>query len=126
MNSLMRVWMGTHDARMQIQVSVVVRTTSAADRPSTPSLYWMPNSGIQSYVSVKLNPAPPSGTKRASITSEATHVASATSSAAWRAHVPGRMATSTAPTRGRNVTMVRIGSVSISVRSRPGAGTTRP
>ena len=26
MNSLMRVWIGTHEARMQIHVSVVVRT----------------------------------------------------------------------------------------------------
>ena len=48
MYSLIRVWIGTHDARMQIQVSVVVRTTRAADSPSTPSLYWMPKIGIQS------------------------------------------------------------------------------
>ena len=34
---------------MQIHVRVVVRTTSATDRPSTPSLYWMPKTGIQSY-----------------------------------------------------------------------------
>ena len=32
---------------MLIQVSVVVRTTSTSDRPSTPTLYWMPNIGIQ-------------------------------------------------------------------------------
>jgi hypothetical protein len=48
---LIRVWIGLKLARMQIHDSVVVRTTSAADRPSTPSLYWMPNSGIQSATS---------------------------------------------------------------------------
>ena len=48
MYSLMRVWIGTQDARMQIHVRVVVSTTRAADKPSIPSLYWMPNTGIQS------------------------------------------------------------------------------
>ena len=48
MYSLIRVWIGLKLARMVIHVSVVVRTTSATDSPSTPSLYWMPKSGIQS------------------------------------------------------------------------------
>ena len=47
MYSLIRVWIGSKLARMLIQVSVVVRTTRATDRPSTPSLYWMPKTGIQ-------------------------------------------------------------------------------
>ena len=45
MYSLIRVWIGLKLARMQIQVSVVVSTTSATDSPSTPSLYWIPKSG---------------------------------------------------------------------------------
>ena len=48
MYSLIRVWIGFQLARIEIQVSVVVSTTSAADSPSTPSLYWMPKTGIQS------------------------------------------------------------------------------
>ena len=48
MYSLIRVWIGPKLARMQIHVRVVVSTTSATDRPSTPSLYWMPKTGIQS------------------------------------------------------------------------------
>ena len=48
MYSLIRVWIGFQLARMEIQVSVVVSTTRAADSPSTPSLYWMPKTGIQS------------------------------------------------------------------------------
>ncbi len=48
MYSLIRVVIGLKLARMQIQVRVVVRTTSAADSPSTPSLNWMPKAGIQS------------------------------------------------------------------------------
>ena len=56
MYSLIRVWIGPKLARIEIQVRVVVSTTSAADTPSTPSLYWMPNSGIQSTVSVYWKP----------------------------------------------------------------------
>ena len=54
MYSLIRVWIGPKLARMLIQVSVVVRTTSATDSPSTPSLYWMPKNGIQSIASLEL------------------------------------------------------------------------
>ena len=46
MYSLIRVRIGPKLARMLIQVSVVVRTTSAAERPSTPTLYWIPKAGI--------------------------------------------------------------------------------
>ena len=65
MYSLIRVWIGAKLARMLIQLRVVVRTTSASDSPSTPSLYWMPNSGIQLSVSTSWNssgwPSSPTG-----------------------------------------------------------------
>ena len=57
MYSLIRVWIGAKLARMLIQVRVVVRTTSASDSPSTPSLYWMPKSGIQSNSSTNWKPS---------------------------------------------------------------------
>ena len=44
---------------MAIQVRVVVRTTSAIDRPSAPTLYWMPKTGIQAYVSTNWKPTRP-------------------------------------------------------------------
>ncbi len=37
MYSFTRVWIGRKEARMLIHVSVVVSTTSASDRPSTPT-----------------------------------------------------------------------------------------
>ena len=37
MYSFTRVWIGPNEARMLIQVSVVVSTTSASDSPSTPT-----------------------------------------------------------------------------------------
>jgi hypothetical protein len=51
MYSLIRSWIGLNEARMLIQVRVVVRTTRISDRPSRPTLYWIPNSGIQSSCS---------------------------------------------------------------------------
>ena len=51
MYSFTLVWMGLKLARMLIQVSVVVSTTSASEMPSTPSLYWMPKPGTQSACS---------------------------------------------------------------------------
>ena len=47
MYSLIRVWIGLNEDRIAIHVSVVVRTTSATDSPSAPTLYWMPKTGIQ-------------------------------------------------------------------------------
>ena len=44
MYSLIRSLIGANEARMLIQVSVVVRTTRMSDRPSTPSLYSIPKS----------------------------------------------------------------------------------
>ena len=52
MYSLIRVWIGLKLARMLIQLSVVVRTTRSRDSPSTPSLYWIPKSGIHDSCSV--------------------------------------------------------------------------
>ncbi len=108
MYSLIRVWIGLKLASRQIHVSVVVRTTSAADSPSTPSLYWMPNSGIQSTTSTYWNPAS-AGTNRASRTSDATQVASANASATGRVTDEGSTATTRAPTSGRKVMIERIG-----------------
>ena len=56
MYSLIRVVIGLKLARMLIQESVVVSTSRAADSPSSPSLNWMPKTGIQSYVSSNWNP----------------------------------------------------------------------
>ena len=58
MYSLIRCWIGVQLARIEIHDSVVVSTTRAADRPSMPSLYWMPKIGIQSAVSTYWNWAP--------------------------------------------------------------------
>ena len=44
---------------MEIHVRVVVRTTIATASPSTPSLYWMPKTGIQSTVSTNWKAASP-------------------------------------------------------------------
>ena len=51
MYSLSRSLIGRNEARMLIQLRVVVRTTSRTDRPSTPTLYWIPKTGIQSWTS---------------------------------------------------------------------------
>ena len=59
MYSLIRVWIGLKLARMEIQVRVVVRTTSATDNPSAPSLYWMPKTGIHATVSTNWKPGRP-------------------------------------------------------------------
>ena len=59
MYSLIRVWIGLKLARMAIQESVVVRTTSATDRPSTPTLYWIPKNGIHSATSPNWKPGRP-------------------------------------------------------------------
>ncbi len=56
MYSFTRSVIGPKLARTLIQESVVVRTTRTSDRPSTPSLYWMPNTGIQSYCSTCWKP----------------------------------------------------------------------
>src|SRR5947209_6051413 len=74
MYSLTRFWIGPKEARIEIQVSVVVRTTRTSDRPSTPTWYWMPNSGIQSTAGSAWKPAFAPG-NRTSIASETAHAA---------------------------------------------------
>src|SRR2546423_311902 len=71
MYSLIRSLIGENEARMLIHVSVVVRTTRMSERPSTPTLYWIPNNGIQLIASLDLDLdrhselAPDLGRKRA-------------------------------------------------------------
>ncbi len=55
MYSLIRSLIGLNEARMQIHERVVVRTTRMSDSPSTPTLYWIPKSGIHSSASVYWN-----------------------------------------------------------------------
>ncbi len=57
MYSFTRSLIGPKLARMLIQDSVVVSTTSTTDSPSAPSLYWMPKAGIQSACSTNSKPA---------------------------------------------------------------------
>ena len=56
MYSLIRSLIGENEARMLIQLRVVVSTTRISDRPSTPTLYWIPNNGIQSTCSTSWKP----------------------------------------------------------------------
>ena len=84
MYSLIRVWIGAKLARMLIQLSVVVSTTSAIESPSAPSLYWMPKNGIQSTVVSNSKPSLP-GRYATSRTSETTQARSANPSATGRA-----------------------------------------
>ena len=59
MYSFTRSLIGPKLARMLIHERVVVSTTSTSERPSTPTLYWMPKAGIQSNCST--NWKPPAG-----------------------------------------------------------------
>ena len=56
MYSLIRVWIGLKLARIEIHDRVVVSTTSRTASPSAPTLYWIPKNGIQSTVSLYWNP----------------------------------------------------------------------
>ena len=103
MYSLIRVWIGAKLARMLTQVRVVVRTTSASDSPSTPSLYSIPNREIHEYSWTNWNSGPPAS-KPAARTSETTHVASEAASASCLAQRAGENPMTTAPTSGRKMT----------------------
>ena len=83
MYSLTRSRIGPNEARMLIQVRVVVSTTSTADRPSTPTLYWIPKTGIQSTVSTIEKPGR-AGSMPTSITSDRPKATSEVPSAAQR------------------------------------------
>ena len=80
MYSFTRSWIGPNEARMLIHDRVVVRTTSTADRPSTPTLYWIPKAGIQSTVSTNEKPGR-LGLNSTSISSDSTNATSAVTSA---------------------------------------------
>ena len=56
MYSFTRSLMGRKLARMLIQVSVVVSTTSTRLMPSMPTVYSMPKAGIQGTFSTKVKP----------------------------------------------------------------------
>ena len=87
MYSLIRSLMGENEARMLIQVRVVVRTTRTSDSPSTPTLYWMPKTGIQLIASTSWNgrAAGAWGSKPITRRSEITHVARLAARASERA-----------------------------------------
>ena len=59
MYSLIRVWIGLKLARMAIQLSSVVSTTSATDSPSAPSLKLIPNAGIHGASTMNWKPGRP-------------------------------------------------------------------
>jgi hypothetical protein len=87
MYSLIRSLIGLNEARIEIHDRVVVRTTSTSDRPSIPSLNWMPNSGIQSASTTYWNSPLRSGVpeKPTTRSSEKTQVRRAAPSARGRA-----------------------------------------
>ncbi len=83
MYSLTRSLIGRKLARMLIQVSSVVSTTSTRLMPSMPTVYSMPKAGIQGTLSTNVKPPTPvaAGSKEASSASERTKASSATASA---------------------------------------------
>ena len=126
MYSLIRVWIGLKLARMLIQVSVVVRTTSATDSPSAPSLYWIPKIGIQSTVSTNWKPGSPGQVAdQQEERDDPGHDREAERDRP-RPTTPGRSAMTSAPTSGRNVTIDRIGMPSRSIVSGPPAARYEP
>ena len=58
MYSLIRSLIGPNEARIEIQDSVVVRTTRTSARPSTPSLNWIPKAGIHGAETTNWNDPP--------------------------------------------------------------------
>ena len=85
MYSLIRSLIGLNEARMLIQVSVVVRTTRMSDSPSTPTLYSIPNAGIHGISSTNWNARCEAGSKPMIRNSDATHAARLVASASVRA-----------------------------------------
>ena len=70
MYSLIRSLIGLNEARMLIQLRVVVRTTRISDSPSMPTLYWIPKTGIQSTASLNWNGRGEFGSKPITSSSE--------------------------------------------------------
>ena len=121
MYSLTRSRIGPKEARMLIQVRVVVSTTSTADSPSTPTLYWIPKTGIQSTVSTIENPGL-DGSMPTSITSDRPNATSDVASAAQRMAPWSRFGMSammSAPTSGVKVIALRSGNDERSIVSGP-------
>ena len=105
MYSLSRSLIGRNEARMLIQLRVVVRTTRSVDRPSTPTLYWIPKTGIQSWTSWYWK-AGLVGLKPTSRSRDRPNETRAKTSAVIRirpGRSRGRKAITIAPTRGTNV-----------------------
>ena len=80
MYSLIRSLIGANEARMLIHDRVVVRRTRMSDSPSTPTLYWIPKSGIHWSVSLYWKArasatADAPGSKPMTSRSETTHAA---------------------------------------------------
>ena len=112
MYSFTRSWIGPKEARMLIHDSVVVRTTRTADRPSTPTLYWIPKTGIQSTVSLYEKPGFV-GSNWTSITSDSPKATSAVVRAAIRIarwSLAGMNAMTSAPMSGVKVIALSHGS----------------
>ena len=126
MYSLIRSLIGRNEARIEIHDSVVVRITRISERPSTPSLYWIPKTGIQLTVSTYWKNPLCSGPAANPTTSrsDTTQVRSAVPRARLRAIRAGATATRIAPTSGRNVMAVRI-PIDISTAP-PARGRSRP
>ena len=82
MYSFTRVWIGPNEARMLIQVRVVVRTTSAMRQPVDAHLVLDPEQSGSSRPAPRTGTPGPPALKPTSSTSETTHVSSATPSAA--------------------------------------------
>ena len=83
MYSFNRSLIGPNEARMLIHDRVVVRTTRTAARPSTPTLYWTPKTGIQSSLSTYEKPLA-AGSSPMSISRDSTNETRATARAVQR------------------------------------------
>ena len=116
MYSLIRVWIGLKLARIEIHDRVVVRTTSRTDRPSAPTLYWIPKNGIHWATSTYWNRPPrgPLGENPITSSSEKTQVTRAKNRAIGRATVSEAKPTTIAPTSGRKTMIERSGRLEMS------------
>ena len=121
MYSFTRSLIGVKLARMLIHESVVVSTTSTSERPSTPTLYWIPKAGIQSACSMNSKPPPArpgrKPTRSSRLNTQARPAAARATRRARSGRSRGVNATAIAPTRGRKITTERIGKPPMSIAS---------
>ena len=125
MYSLTRVWIGPKEARIEIIVRSVVRSTNTSEIPSTPTLYWIPKKLIQSACCTNWKPACSLSKARAS-SSETRNARPEISNAALRIALTlleGMKASTNAPMRGVKMRMLRMSSCPMSIISGPSAGT---